>query len=167
MIIFSCAIAGSDRISLETKATKIAKRHGKNLEIINLIDEMIKVGNKTNPYINSKNIPNLDIENIRLLKGTALKNIKMNIEENTKTDYIIDGHMSFWWRGGPLNLLNSKDLKALNPDFFISVLNDPNTVMARELYINKCNLVAEDISYTSRLIRNGLCRLGSSINKFV
>ena len=128
MIIFSCAIAGSDRISLETKATKIAKRHGKNLEIINLIDEMIKVGNKTNPYINSKNIPNLDIENIRLLKGTALKNIKMNIEENTKTDYIIDGHMSFWWRGGPLNLLNSKDLKALNPDFFISVLNDPNTV---------------------------------------
>ena len=82
MIVFSCAIAGSDRISLESKAMKIAKQHGKNLEIINFIDEMVKVANKTNPYINSKNIPNLDIENIRLLKENALKNIKTIIEEN-------------------------------------------------------------------------------------
>ena len=50
MIVFSCAIAGSDRISLETKAVKIANQHGKTLEIINFIDEMIKVANKTNPY---------------------------------------------------------------------------------------------------------------------
>ena len=128
MIVFSCAIAGSDRISLESKAVKIAKQHSKNLEIINFIDEMVKVANKTNPYINSKNIPNLDIENIRLLKENALKNIKTVMEENRKKDYIIDGHMSFWWRGGPLSLINSKDMRALNPDFFVSVLNDPNTV---------------------------------------
>ncbi|MCL4372927.1 ATP-binding protein [Candidatus Parvarchaeota archaeon] len=128
MIVFSCAIAGSDRISLESKAMRIARQHGKNLEIINFIDEMVKVANKTNPYINSKNIPNLDIENIRLLKENALKNIKNIIEENKKKDYIIDGHMSFWWRGGPLSLINSKDMRVLNPDFFISILNDPKNV---------------------------------------
>jgi len=128
MIVFSCAIAGSDRISLESKAMRIARQHGKNLEIINFIDEMVKVANKTNPYINSKNIPNLDIENIRLLKENALKNIKNIIEENKKKDYIIDGHMSFWWRGGPLSLINSKDMRVLNHDFFISILNDPKNV---------------------------------------
>ena len=128
MIVFSCAIAGSDRISLESKAMRIARQHGKNLEIINFIDEMVKVANKTNPYINSKNIPNLDIENIRLLKENALKNIINIIEENKKKDYIIDGHMSFWWRGGPLSLINSKDMRVLNPDLFISILNDPKNV---------------------------------------
>ena len=34
-------MANSDRISLESKAMKIAKQHGKNLEIINFIDEMV------------------------------------------------------------------------------------------------------------------------------
>ena len=128
MIVFSCAVAGSDRISLETKTVKIAKKHGKDIVIINFIDEMVKVANKTNPYINSKNIPNLDIENIRLLKENALKNIKTIIDENKRTDYIIDGHMSFWWRGGPLSLINSRDMRTLNPDIFISVVNDPKNV---------------------------------------
>jgi adenylate kinase len=128
MIVFSCAVAGSDRISLETKTVKIAKKYGKDIVIINFIDEMVKVANKTNPYINSKNIPNLDIENIRLLKENALKNIKTIIDENKRTDYIIDGHMSFWWRGGPLSLINSRDMRTLNPDIFISVVNDPKNV---------------------------------------
>ncbi len=128
MIIFSSAVAGSDRINLESKSVKIAQKNGKKLEIINLIDEMIKVANKTNPYINSKNIPNLDIENVRILKDSALKNIKSRVEENNKKDFIIDGHMSFWWRGGPLSLISSKDMKILNPDLFISVVSNPKEI---------------------------------------
>lgn len=128
MIIFSSAVAGSDRIKLEEKAVKLAAKKNKKIEIINLIDEMIKVANKTNPYINSKNLPNLDIENVRVLKDSALQEIKSYVERNPKSDYIIDGHLSFWWRGGPLNLINSKDMKSLNPDFFISVVNDPKNI---------------------------------------
>lgn len=128
MIIFSSAVAGSDRITLESKTVKLANKYRKKLEIINLIDEMVVIANKTNPYINSKNLPNLDIENVRILKDSALKNIKSRIERDKKTNFIIDGHMSFWWRGGPLNLINSKDMRLINPDFFISVVNDPKNI---------------------------------------
>ncbi|EEZ92671.1 MAG: hypothetical protein BJBARM4_0730 [Candidatus Parvarchaeum acidiphilum ARMAN-4] len=128
MIIFSSAVAGSDRIKLEKQTVKLAAKKNKKIEIINLIDEMVKVANKTNPYINSKNLPNLDIENVKTLKDSALKEVRSYIDKNPKNDYIIDGHLSFWWRGGPLGLINSKDMKLLNPDFFISVVNDPKTV---------------------------------------
>ncbi|MBE5728018.1 AAA family ATPase [Candidatus Parvarchaeota archaeon] len=128
MIIFSSAVAGSDRIKLENRTINLAKRDGKRLEIINLIDEMVKVANKTNPYIDSRNLPNQDIENIRILKDSALQNIREEINKNPGKDYIIDGHMSFWWKDGPLSLISTKDIKVLNPDFFITVVNDPKSV---------------------------------------
>ena len=128
MIIFSSAVAGSDRIKLENRTINLAKRDGKRLEIINLIDEMVKVANKTNPYINSRNLPNQDIENIRILKDSALQNIREEINKNLGKDYIIDGHMSFWWKDGPLSLISTKDIKVLNPDFFITVVNDQKSV---------------------------------------
>lgn len=128
MIAFSSAIAGSGRMNLEEKTVKLASKHGKTLEIINLIDEMVKTANKTNPYINSKTLPNLDIENIKTLKDGALNNIKAYINKNNKKDYLIDGHLSFWWRGGPLNLINSKDIKYLSPDLVISVVNTPKSI---------------------------------------
>ena len=128
MIVFSSAIAGSDRVNLENKTVKIAAKNGKKIEILNLIDEMVKAANKTNPYINSRNLPNLDIENVRILKDSALRELKSYIDKNPKKDYIIDGHLSFWWRQGPLNLINSKDVKLINPDFFISVVNDPKNI---------------------------------------
>ena len=118
MMIFSSAVAGSDRIKLENRTINLAKKSGKRLEIINLIDEMVKVANKTNPYINSRNLPNQDIENIRILKDSALQNIREEINKNLGKDYIIDGHMSFWWKDGPLSLISTKDIKVLNPDFF-------------------------------------------------
>lgn len=128
MIIFSSAVAGCDRISIERKAVNLARKNGRRLEIINLIDEMVKVANETNPYINPKNLPNLDIENIKVLKDHTLQRIKERVKEDPKKDYIIDGHMSFWWREGPLNIMNSKDMKVLNPTFFISVVNDPRSI---------------------------------------
>ncbi len=166
MIIFSSAIAGSDRISLENKTKTIAARNGKKLEIINLIDEMVRIANKTNPYINSKNLPNLDIENVRILKDNALKTIKSITLENPKNDFIIDGHMSFWWRGGPLSLINSRDIKTLNPDFIISVVNNPKsvneTLQSKKAWEDKSideyeiALWSELEVYTSDLISNSI-----------
>jgi adenylate kinase len=166
MIVFSSAVAGSDRIKLEEKTLKLAKKNRKSIEIINLIDEMIKAANKTNPYINSKNLPNLDIENVRILKESALREIKSRIDKNPKIDYIIDGHMSFWWRGGPLGLINSKDMKLLNPDFFISVVNDPktitNTLKSKKSWEDKnveeyeIALWSESEIYTADLISNSV-----------
>jgi len=41
MIIFSTAVAGSNRVVIESKVIQIAKEHGKRLRIINMVDEML------------------------------------------------------------------------------------------------------------------------------
>ena len=101
MIVFSCAIAGSDRISLESKAMRIARQHGKNLEIINFIDEMVKVANKTNPYIGYEK--SAEIVKTALKEGKTIKQIaeEENILEKEKLEKIFD----------PFNLTTPRKLK--------------------------------------------------------
>ncbi len=129
MIIFSSAIAGSNRSLLEDAVVKLAKRNGKRIVIVNFIDEMIESAKSLNKYLNAANLPNLDIKTLELLKTTAFHRITDKIKEDKNVDYIIDGHMAFWWKSGPINLLNVNDFKELEPDFFISVLSAPDQVL--------------------------------------
>ena len=125
MIVFSSATAGSNRIDFEKRVVRMS--HGR-IKIINLIDEIVRVANKTNPYISPGNLPNLDIEKIKHLKDDAINGI-IRRTNNKKHDYIIDGRMSFWWRGGPIALLTLEDIKRINPDFLISMVSNPNDVV--------------------------------------
>ena len=97
--------------------------------IVNFIDEMIESAKSLNKYLNAANLPNLDIKTLELLKTTAFHRITDKIKEDKNVDYIIDGHMAFWWKSGPINLLNVNDFKELEPDFFISVLSAPDQVL--------------------------------------
>jgi adenylate kinase len=125
MIVFSSATAGSNRIDFEKRVVRMS--HGR-IKIINLIDEIVREANKTNPYISPGNLPNLDIEKIKHLKDDAVNSI-IRRTNNKKNDYIIDGRMSFWWRGGPIALLTLEDIKRINPDFLISMVSNPNDVV--------------------------------------
>lgn len=125
MIVFSSATAGSNRIDFEKRVVRMS--HGR-IKIINLIDEIVREANKTNPYISPVNLPNLDIEKIKHLKDDAVNSI-IRRTNNKKNDYIIDGRMSFWWRGGPIALLTLEDIKRINPDFLISMVSNPNDVV--------------------------------------
>ncbi len=125
MIIFSSSTAGSDRSSLENKAAKMSKGR---IKIINLVDKIVEEANKANPYITNSNLLNLDIDKIRHLKDDAISKI-VQITKNSKNDYIIDGRMSFWWRSGPVMLLELEDIRRLNPEFIISVVSGPKDVV--------------------------------------
>ncbi|MCL4399514.1 ATP-binding protein [Candidatus Parvarchaeota archaeon] len=129
MIVFSTAVAGSDRIKLEETAARIASKNGKKLKILNFIDEMIASARELNKSINPANLPNLDIKTLEILKTSAFHKIIDKTKEEKGIDYIIDGHVSFWWKGGPINLLNLNDFKELDPDFFISIAVTPYEVM--------------------------------------
>ncbi len=130
MIIFSAATAGSNRSVLENAVLKLATKNGKKLKIINFIDEMIKSAKDLNKFISPATLPNLDIKTLEVLKKSAFHNIRDQIRESPSYDYLIDGHMSFWWKSGPINLLNVNDFKEVTPDFFITVISMPEDVLA-------------------------------------
>ncbi|MCL4400979.1 MAG: ATP-binding protein [Candidatus Parvarchaeota archaeon] len=129
MIIFSAATAGSNRTLLEDTVLKRALKNGKKLKVINFIDEMIKSAKNLNKYINSSALPNLDIKTLEILKNAAFHNIVDTIKEDPNTDYIVDGHMSFWWKSGPISLLNVNDFREFTPDFFITAIASPKEVL--------------------------------------
>lgn len=129
MIIFSAATAGSNRTTLENAVLKMAARNRKKLRVINFIDEMVKSAQNLNKYINSSALPNLDIKTLEVLKKTAFHTIVDQIKDHPEYDYIVDGHMSFWWKSGPINLLNVNDFKELTPDLFITVIASPKDVL--------------------------------------
>ncbi len=122
MIIFSTAVAGSNRIAIESKVVKLAKSHGKDLKIINLVDEMLEVAKGLNGELTPKTLLNLDKKVLDVITLNALHKINDRIKSTPGTDYIIDGHTTFWWKSGPINLMDISDFKELKPDFFITVI---------------------------------------------
>lgn len=126
MILFSTSVAGSNRMAIESEAVKIAKRNGKNLKIINLVDKMVSVATELNKDLTPLTLLNLDKKVLDVLKANALHRINMEIKSNPGTDYIIDGHTAFWWKNGPISLLDINDFKELKPDVFITVIPTAN-----------------------------------------
>jgi adenylate kinase len=122
MIIFSTAVAGSNRVSIEGRVAQLAKAHGKRLRIINLVDEMLEVARGLNGELTPNTLLNLDRKVLEVIKLNALHKINDRIKSTPGTDYIIDGHTAFWWKSGPSNLLDVSDFREIKPDFFITVI---------------------------------------------
>jgi adenylate kinase len=125
MIIFSSATAGSNRTKLESETVTLAKRNGKRLMIVNLVDEMIKAASELNRDLDPSTLPNLDKKVLDVLKEDALHAISDRIKGDPGADYIIDGHTSFWWKSGPISLMDIDDFKELKPDIFITIVSPP------------------------------------------
>ena len=136
MILFSTSVAGSNRVEIEGKVKQMAKRNGKRLEIINLVDEMVNVATELNKDLTPLTLLNLDKKVLDVLKSNALHRINEVIRKNPKTDYIIDGHTAFWWKNGPISLLDIDDFKELKPDAFITIIPTANEIK-RSLIGNK------------------------------
>lgn len=128
MIVFSSATAGSNRVRIEEETVRIAKRNGKHLRIINLVDEMLKAAASLNKSLDATMLPNLDKKVLDVLKESAMRSVSDTISADKDADFIIDGHISFWWKNGPISLLNMEDFRELNPDLFITVLSPPGEV---------------------------------------
>ncbi len=122
MIIFSTSVAGTDRIAIEGKAAQMARLRGKKLRIINLVDEMLEAAKGLNENLTPNTLLRLDKKVLDVIKLNALHNITDTIASSKDTDYIIDGHTAFWWKNGPINLLDIEDFKSLDPDFFITII---------------------------------------------
>lgn len=136
MILFSTSVAGSNRIAIEGKAVDMAKRKGKHLKIINLVDQMLRVAEELNKDLTPSTLLNLDKKVLDAFKENALHRINDEIKANPGFDYIIDGHMAFWWKNGPISLLDIDDFRELKPDLFVTIIPTAeemhSTLMKRE-----------------------------------
>jgi adenylate kinase len=129
MLVFSSAVAGTNRIKLENEVIKMASSRNKKLKIVNLVDLMIESGKDINTEISAVTLPNLDIKTLEIVKAAALHRIADETKYNKDTDFIIDGRTSFWWKNGPLSLLNIDDFKQVKPDFFVTILASPDKLL--------------------------------------
>ncbi len=168
MILFSTSVAGSNREVIEKGAVRIAKKNGKKLRIINLVDEMLDVAGELNNELTPSTLLHLDKKILNMLKSTALHRINDRIRENQDWDYIVDGHTAFWWKNGPINLLDIEDFKELRPDIFVTIISTARELNSnlmvkkewkdREIDMYELLLWAELEIYTTDLISKTLGR---------
>ncbi len=124
-IILSAATAGSNRSALEEGAVNIAIKNKKKLQIINFTDEIVESCKLLNKEITPATIPNLDNKTFALAKENAIKRIVEKINSMQNTDFIIDAHLSYWWKDGPMNVLGYHEVLKLRPNLIITVISSP------------------------------------------
>lgn len=166
MIVFSAATAGSNRHLMEKEVLKMASRKGKTIRVINFIDEMVDSAKTLNKKINPSTLPNLDIKTLEVLKKMAFHKISDTVKSHSDTDFIIDGHMSFWWRSGPISLLKISDFKELDPDFFVTVVAEPDYMLKslksknewtdKEVNVYELTIWSELEKYTTDIVSEAL-----------
>ncbi len=137
MILFSTSVAGSNRKVIEEGAVRIARKNGKKLRVLNLVDEMLEVAKGLNNELTPSTLLHLDKKILNVLKSTALHRINDQIRSNPGWDYIVDGHTAFWWKNGPINLLDIEDFRELKPDLFVTIIStahelDSNLLVKKE-----------------------------------
>ncbi len=166
MIIFSAATAGSNRHIMEDVVVKMAAKKNRKIKIINFIDEMVESAKVLNRKIDSATLPQLDIKTLEMLKKMTFHKIIDIIKKDPKTDYIIDGHMSFWWRSGPISLIKISDFKELNPDFFITIIAEPDYLLSnlkakkewmdKEVNVYEITIWSELEKYTAQIVSEAI-----------
>ncbi len=141
MIVFSSSTAGSNRGKLEEKVAKMAKANGKKVRIINFVDKMMECAKPLNMNITPSTIPNLDPQVIKVLKENAMHRISDMINAEKDADFIIDGHTAFWWKNGPIGLMDVRDFSDLRPDLFVTIISTPaqlkDTILKDKEWLDK------------------------------
>jgi adenylate kinase len=131
-IVLSAATAGSNRRALEEGASSLAASQLKRkLQIINFTDEIVESCKLLNKDITPSNIPNLDSKTLTLAKEHAIKRILEKINALSNTDFIIESHLSYWWKDGPMQVLGYHDVLKLRPDMIITVISSPDEAVKR------------------------------------
>jgi len=123
MKVFLTAISECDKRGFIEEAIGLAKKNGENVKVISMGDLLMKqlksdLGAKFIP----ENVLNIDEE----FRALAIKNIIKELKKETKKHkhIIISGHATFYWKKNFSNAFNWEYLKDLNPDMFITLIDN-------------------------------------------
>lgn len=125
MIIIATGITGSGRADYINKVKIYAKKHGKDIDVIDIGPRMFRKAEQLRVQIPGNKILDLDPLALGFLRATTFEEVLGDINEykNDDKDLIISLHASFRWRKVLLPAFDFYYLRKLEPDFYVTVIN--------------------------------------------
>jgi adenylate kinase len=133
MIVFTTGISGSGEKDYLNKFIEYAKTRGKKVKVYTIGNMMFEHANNTGIPVNKKNILNTNPNVLNSLRGAVLEKILGNLEcDNKEYDVVIIGmHTMFFWKKIFIRAYEKYYLDKINPDLFISFLDDSADIKKR------------------------------------
>lgn len=118
-------ISGSGRIEFLEEIKKYGEEQNKNI-IVHDVGRLIKREcERLNIDIKDDKILDVDINLLRALRASAIKDVRLEIEKNKEADlHLIGIHATFRWKGRLIPGISYVDILEIKPDGFINIVND-------------------------------------------
>ncbi|MBN2459866.1 AAA family ATPase [Candidatus Woesearchaeota archaeon] len=130
MIVFLTAISETDKQGYIEETLRIAKKNGKDVKYISLGAMLMKeLKADLGATFVPKNVLNIDQE----FRALGMKNLiqKLKGEVKKHKNVIISGHTTFFWKKNFTNAFNWKYLKDLQPDMFVTLIDNTDIISKR------------------------------------
>jgi adenylate kinase len=130
MIVFLTTISETDKQGYIEETLRIAKKNGKDLKYISLGALLMKeLEDDLGAAFVAKNVLNIDQEFRALGMKNLIQKIKGQVKEHKNV--IISGHATFLWKKNFTNAFNWKYLKDINPDVFVTLIDNTERIKKR------------------------------------
>ena len=130
MIVFLTSISETDKKGYIEETLRIAKKNGCNVKYISLGEMLMKeLKDDLGATFIPKNVLNIDQE----FRALTMKNLihKLKGEMKKHKNLIISGHAIFLWKRNFTNAFNWRYLKDINPDMFVTLIDNTDKIKKR------------------------------------
>jgi adenylate kinase len=121
-ILFVTGIAGSGKPAYLKEFEEFCHKNKKSCKVISIGDLIFKIADEIGLKIREEKILNLPRSTLRTLISLALERC---LKEYSDEDVVvISTHASYWWKTGPELAFDISFLNKLNPDMYVTIIDD-------------------------------------------
>ncbi|MDO8555141.1 MAG: AAA family ATPase [bacterium] len=133
MLVVATSAAGTLRKADILGYEKYAKEQGSCLKTYNPGELMFKIAEEQSINITPENILDAPQNELTLLRRVALEQLKPNFDAHNKQGdvAILRTHAMFPWKNVPQSAWSTKAISALNPDMFITFVDEAPLILER------------------------------------
>ncbi len=120
-VIFASGIAGCDKKGYLAEFQKLCAKNGKKCKIISIGDLIFEIANEIGLEVKEERILNLPRSTLRTLISLAFERAIKKYDEDV---VVFSSHASYWWKTGPQLALDISYLDKINPDMYITIIEN-------------------------------------------
>ncbi len=121
-IVFATGIAGSGKPAYLREFEKFCAEHKKRCKVVAIGELMFAIADEIGLRIKEEKILNLPASTLKTLISLAFERCAK--EYSDEDVVVISTHASYWWKRGPAPAFDISYLGKINPDVYITVIND-------------------------------------------
>ena len=130
MKVFVTCISEVDKKGYLEETVRIAKKNSEKVEYISLGERLMDhLKQDLGATFVPRNVLNIDEE----FRALAMKDLIHGLKSEIKShkNIIISGHATFLWKNNYTNAFNWKYVKDINPDFFVTLIDNSDSIKMR------------------------------------